>query len=156
MQQQVSRDLSGLRSFYRNVPTSFLPCTRLPDQVLGGIMLVIKCWFYVEPLMVGGFFLKLPFTLMSDCKMLIWGYQLVVQCLRMKYAQVCSELNKTLYLTASPAELPLDMKDFLQTWSVFTVGLKLALLTSLPSCGMPLVRGRVLYGSVAAFWRSCS
>ena len=68
---------------------------------------------------------------MSDCKMLIWSYQLVAQCLQMKYARMHSQLSKTLYLTASPAELPLDMKDFLQTCSVSYSGLEACSLNHL-------------------------
>lgn len=62
--------------------------------------------------------------------------------------EACSKLNKTLYLL-----------NYLWIWKTFcksvqslTVGWKLAFLATLPSCGMPLVRGRVRYSSMAAFW----
>lgn len=55
---------------------------------------------------------------MSDCKMLVWEYQLVAQCLQMTAAQ------NLVKLFVSPPQLPLDREDLLEICSVCCSGLQ--------------------------------
>ena len=113
-------------------------------------MLVMKSWFYVEPLTVGGFFLTFPVTLVSGCEVLIRGYPLVAQCFHMERAQTLIKL-----LTWLPALL-----NYLWLWKTgfqsLMVGGKLALFSTLPSRGVPRVLGSARYRVGAAFCWSCS
>lgn len=86
--------------------------------------------------------------LYTECKMLLWGYQLVAQC-----GQMCSKLIKT--FCNCPAELFWNTKDFLQTSSVSYSGLGTCSLTTLPCCGTLHARGVVWYSSMAAAWPAC-
>lgn len=72
----------------------------------------------LNPFWLESFFLKFLLT-MSDCKMLVWEYQLVAQCLQMTSAQ-----NLVNSLSASPPQLPLDREDLLETCSVSCSGLQ--------------------------------